>query len=84
MRKMKRKFARAFALAVLGMAAVWAVTARQGDFEIKHGVLVKYRGNAAEVVVPAGLTAIGERSFSECDKLNAITLQALKPPVLTS
>jgi hypothetical protein len=35
------------ALFVLVAAAVWPVMAQQGDFEIKDGVLVKYRGSAA-------------------------------------
>jgi uncharacterized protein involved in exopolysaccharide biosynthesis len=43
--------------------------AQTADFEIKDGVLVKYRGNAAEVVVPAGVTAIGDRAFSRCPSL---------------
>ncbi|MDR2052602.1 MAG: leucine-rich repeat domain-containing protein [Treponema sp.] len=49
---------------VLCAAAVWNIAAQQGDFEISGGVLAEYRGDAAEVRVPNGVTAIGERAFS--------------------
>ena len=35
------------------------------DFEIADGVLVKYRGKDSEVVVPEGITVIGDESFAE-------------------
>jgi hypothetical protein len=43
-----------------------AVTAgvQTGGFEIRNGVLVRCRGNAAEAVAPDDVTAIGERAFS--------------------
>jgi len=34
------------------------------DFEMDGTVLVKYRGNAANVAIPAGVTAIGDEAFS--------------------
>ncbi len=34
-----------------------------GDFVIKGNTLVKYQGDAAEVVVPDGIAVIGERAF---------------------
>jgi hypothetical protein len=64
------------AVLVLCAAAVWNITAQEGDFEIEDGVLVKYRGNAAELVVPEGVTAIGEGAFAECGSLLSITLPA--------
>ena len=33
------------------------------DFEIEDGVLEKYTGQDAEVVVPDGVTVIGESAF---------------------
>jgi hypothetical protein len=46
----------------------------QGDFEIKDGVLVKYRGKAKDVRVPDGITGIGKWAFSGCESLSSITL----------
>jgi hypothetical protein len=48
----------------------------QGDFEIKDGVLVKYRGKARDVQIPNGVTSIGEGVFSVCFNLSSITLPA--------
>ena len=36
---------------------------KMGDFEIKDGVLQKYRGAAEEVVIPEGVTVIGRDAF---------------------
>ena len=43
---------------------------RTGDFEIKNGVLMKYRGNSKNVVVPDGVKSIGEYCFSKSDIVN--------------
>ncbi|MDR2071081.1 MAG: leucine-rich repeat domain-containing protein [Treponema sp.] len=59
---------------VLCAAAVWNIPALQGDFEIENGVLVKYRGSAAEVVVLDRVTIIGDYAFSKCTGLASITL----------
>ena len=66
---------RKLALAAM-LAAVCAVSLAAQDFEIKDGVLVKYRGNAAEADVPEGVTAIGKGAFSNCDTLGSVTLPA--------
>ena len=34
------------------------------DFEIKDGVLIKYHGNDAEVIIPKGVTSIGRGAFA--------------------
>ena len=34
------------------------------DFEIKNGVLEKYYGTEADVVIPDGVTEIGNGAFS--------------------
>ena len=44
------------------------------DFEIADGVLVKYRGKDSEVVVPEGITVIGDESFMENYHIDKIIL----------
>jgi hypothetical protein len=44
------------------------------DFVIEDGVLRKYKGNDAEVVIPDGVTSIGSGVFSECINLTTITI----------
>lgn len=44
------------------------------EFDVKDGVLVKYKGKAREVFVPNGITAIGKRAFSGCQQLQSVTL----------
>ena len=45
------------------------------EFQIdEYGVLVKYSGNAMDVVIPKGVTSIGKRAFSSCSRLTNISL----------
>jgi hypothetical protein len=44
------------------------------DFIIEDGVLMKYVGNGGDVVIPDGVTEIGERSFYECENLINVTI----------
>ena len=44
------------------------------DFEIQNGVLIKYNGYAAEVIIPDSVTSIGERAFWYCRSLTSITI----------
>ena len=44
------------------------------DFVIKNGVLEKYVGSGGDVIVPEGVTAIGDESFFRCDSLTGIIL----------
>lgn len=44
------------------------------DFVIENGVLKKYFGNDADVVIPEGVTKIGERAFYGCRSLTSITI----------
>lgn len=45
-----------------------------GDFQIENGCLKKYTGTDAEVVVPDGITRIGETVFDECRNLVNVCL----------
>ena len=38
-----------------------------GDFKIKNGVLVKYRGKDSNVVIPSNVTTIGDGAFYKCE-----------------
>ena len=44
------------------------------DFQIENGVLVKYTGNGGDVVVPEGVTSIGNEAFYECSSLTSVTI----------
>ena len=43
------------------------------DFEIKNGVLIKYKGNSTNVVVPSCVTSIGESAFLY-SKISEVTI----------
>jgi hypothetical protein len=64
----------------MGFGFVQRAFAQSADFEMKDGVLVKYRGNAAEVVIPDGVTSIGYEAFYGCTGLVSVTI----PPSVTS
>lgn len=44
------------------------------DFVIENGVLVKYKGSSGDVVIPDGVTVIGNRAFAWCKGLEAVTI----------
>lgn len=46
------------------------------DFVIENGVLKKYVGPGGDVVIPEGVTSIGDRSFWNCSSLTNITIPA--------
>jgi len=45
-----------------------------GDFTVNGTVLTKYNGKAAEVVIPAGVTSIGDDAFDSCKGLTSVTI----------
>ena len=46
------------------------------DFIIENGVLTKYTGAEKEVLIPEGVTAIGDKAFAECRKIKSVTLSS--------
>ncbi len=44
------------------------------DFIIGNGVLTRYTGPGGDVVIPDGVTRIGNRAFYECRNLTSITI----------
>ena len=43
-------------------------------FEIENGVLKKYHGDANAVVIPDGITSIGDFAFQNCESLTAVKI----------
>ena len=44
------------------------------DFKIQNGALRKYHGKGGNVVLPAGVTSIGNGAISGCESLTSITI----------
>ena len=44
------------------------------SFVIENGELLKYEGNDSKVVIPNGVTSIGDNAFSDCSKLESIVI----------
>ena len=48
--------------------------ADDGDFTIENGVLIKYNGPGGAVVIPDGVTVIGEAAFLGCKDITSVTI----------
>ena len=44
------------------------------DFEIKDNILIKYHGNGGEVIIPNGVTGIGNQAFLSCKSLTGVII----------
>ena len=44
------------------------------DFNIKNGILKKYTGKDADVVIPDSVTEIGIQAFEDCRRLKSVTI----------
>ena len=44
------------------------------DFEIKDGVLIKYKGSEKNVMIPKCVTSIGDHAFAGCNTLMNIKI----------
>lgn len=69
MKKLKKTKAliMVFCAIVICMFVQGQAKADDGDFEIKDGVLVKYNGNDSNVIIPDGVTEIGDLAFCLTD-----------------
>ena len=54
------------------------------EFEIVKGTLLEYWGPGGNVVIPEGVTTIGDHAFYECGRLNNSEKNVLTPNSLTS
>ena len=54
--------------------AVSVASSDPADFEIEDGVLKEYRGKGGDVVIPNGVTSIGDSAFEGCSSLTSITI----------
>ena len=48
--------------------------AADGDFTVENGVLIEYTGSGGDVVIPEGVTEIGDSAFENCTGLTRVTI----------
>jgi len=77
---MKRKVTISAVLLCVTLCVPLAVFSQSRDFEMNGTVLVRYRGNATNVIIPEGVTAIGDGAFrnkgvkSDCHPLICLNI----------
>ena len=47
---------------------------KSNDFVIENGVLKEYKGTDADVVIPEGVTKIGDSAFYACQSIESIVV----------
>jgi len=62
--------------ALVCIALCVPVFSQSQDFEMNRTELVRYRGNAANVTIPVGVTVIGEYAFKDNKSLTSVTIPA--------
>ena len=70
----KRSLAVLLALAMVLALLPTAALAAESDFTIENGILTKYNGPGGDVVVPEGITGIGQRAFADCEELTSVVI----------
>lgn len=77
MKKMRAIVSMLTALAMsVCLFGVVPAQAADSDFNITDGVLTAYYGDGGHVVIPDGVTAIGQRAFYKCYDLTSVTIPA--------
>jgi len=71
---MNRKTIVTALLLCVTLYAPLSLLSQSQDFEMDGTVLVEYKGNAANVTIPAGVTFIKFFAFSECSSLVNVTI----------
>lgn len=72
---MKRRFLSILLVLCMVMTLLpttaWAA---DSDFTIENGVLTKYNGSGGDVIIPDGVTSIGDFAFKDCKTLTGIII----------
>ncbi len=54
--------------------SVIPITLVNEEFDIRNGVLIRYKGNGGELTIPDGVTSIAQGAFLNCDSLTSVTI----------
>jgi len=71
---MKKRVLSLFLVLTLCLGLTAPVMASEDGFTIENGVLTKYDGPGGDVVIPEGVTSIGDYAFASCSGLTGITI----------
>lgn len=77
MKKLKKRsivtFLILFYMVVMGTSLLQTVRAAESDFVIdENGVLTEYKGSGGDMLIPNGVTEIGDRAFMFCENLTSV------------
>jgi len=75
---MSKMFKTGFSTLCMALILVFSMavstSAAGSEFTIENGVLTKYNGSGGDVVIPDGVTSIGDSAFSECFSLTSVAI----------